>query len=42
MEALALISGWSLKGERMLRMLKALGSNTNASNNDDGDVDERN
>lgn len=28
--------------ELMLRMLKALGSDTNASNSDDGGVDERN
>lgn len=41
-EALALISGWSLMAECRLRMLKALGSDTNASNNDDGDVDEIN
>lgn len=39
---LAITRGWSLMAELMLRMLKALGSDTNASNSDDGGVDERN
>lgn len=33
---LAITRGWSLRAERMLRMLKALGSDTNASISDDG------